>query len=219
MPSSTPCAMSRRLLAIGDEHGAGGGVEADVRIGVADAADGLARDLVVVTRALVVISPASTTRLSLTSVSAATREVLSCFRIASSTASEIWSATLSGWPSDTDSEVKRKSLIAGVSSTSRKGARIPKLCAASPGFSSSFSPAFRYRRCTRWEPSSAGRCMGYPPPTGATCATNLALAGYTDARTRRAAIAACRPDGRPRRRRSGCGRSTKWRRWCAKRAA
>src|ERR1041385_3564893 len=64
------------------------------------------------TRAWVVISPASTTRLSFTSVSAATREVLSCFRIASSTASEIWSATLSGWPSDTDSEVKRKSLIA-----------------------------------------------------------------------------------------------------------
>src|ERR1041385_9053604 len=64
------------------------------------------------TRACVVISPASTTRLSFTSVSAATREVLSCFRIASSTASEIWSATLSGWPSDTDSEVKRKSLIA-----------------------------------------------------------------------------------------------------------
>src|SRR3954469_13368826 len=63
------------------------------------------------TRALVVTSPASTTRLSLTSVSAATREVLSCFRIASSTASEIWSATLSGWPSDTDSEVKRKSLM------------------------------------------------------------------------------------------------------------
>src|SRR5216684_8522146 len=63
------------------------------------------------TRAPVVISPASTTRLSLTSVSAATREVLSCFRIASSTASEIWSATLSGWPSDTDSEVNKNSLI------------------------------------------------------------------------------------------------------------
>src|SRR3989440_865372 len=64
------------------------------------------------TCALLVISPASTTRLSFTSVSAATREVLSCFRIASSTASDIWSATLSGWPSDTDSEVNRKSLIA-----------------------------------------------------------------------------------------------------------
>src|SRR4029078_1826965 len=31
--------------------------------------------------------------------------------MASSTASEIWSAILSGWPSDTDSEVNRKSLI------------------------------------------------------------------------------------------------------------
>src|SRR3989442_7276604 len=64
------------------------------------------------TCAPVVISPASTTRLSFTSVSAATRERGSCAKIASSTASEIWSATLSGWPSDTDSEVKRKSLIA-----------------------------------------------------------------------------------------------------------
>src|SRR3989344_5640071 len=60
------------------------------------------------TLALVVISPASTTRLFLTSVSQATRAALSCVRIASSTASEIWSQTLSGWPSDTDSEVKRK---------------------------------------------------------------------------------------------------------------
>src|SRR5919109_568515 len=64
------------------------------------------------TSALVVISPASTTRLFFTSVSAATRERGSWARIASSTASEIWSATLSGWPSDTDSEVNRKSLIA-----------------------------------------------------------------------------------------------------------
>src|SRR3954463_9194295 len=75
--------------------------------------------------ALVVISPARTTRLSFTSVSAATRDVLSCFRIASSTASEIWSATLSGWPSDTDSEVKRKSFMrAGLL---EKAARIPNL--------------------------------------------------------------------------------------------
>src|SRR6266513_2629839 len=44
------------------------------------------------TRAPVVISPASTTILSLTRVSAATREVLSCARMASRTASEIWSA-------------------------------------------------------------------------------------------------------------------------------
>ena len=40
-------------------------------------------------------------------VSQATRARLSCARIASSTASEIWSATLSGWPSETDSEVNR----------------------------------------------------------------------------------------------------------------
>src|ERR1700686_46493 len=46
-----------------------------------------------------------------TSVSAATRAYGSCFRIASSTASEIWSATLSGWPSDTDSEENKNSLI------------------------------------------------------------------------------------------------------------
>ena len=31
----------------------------------------------------------------------------SAARIASSTASEIWSAILSGWPSETDSDVKR----------------------------------------------------------------------------------------------------------------
>src|SRR6185295_14013118 len=63
------------------------------------------------TSAFVVISPASTTRLSFTSVSAATRERGSWARIASSTASEIWSATLSGCPSDTDSEVNKNSLI------------------------------------------------------------------------------------------------------------
>ena len=60
--------------------------------------------------ACVVISPASTTRPVVTSVSAATREVLSCARMASRIPSEIWSATLSGWPSETDSEVKRKLL-------------------------------------------------------------------------------------------------------------
>src|SRR5689334_3790700 len=63
------------------------------------------------TSALVVISPASTTRLFFTSVSAATRERGSWAKIASSTASEIWSATLSGCPSDTDSEVNKNSLI------------------------------------------------------------------------------------------------------------
>src|SRR3954451_9101464 len=42
-----------------------------------------------------------------TSVSHATRPVGSCARMASRIASEIWSAILSGWPSVTDSEVKR----------------------------------------------------------------------------------------------------------------
>src|SRR4249920_3449117 len=65
------------------------------------------------TTALLVISPASTTRPVLQSVSAPTRENLSCASSASSTASEIWSATLSGWPSETDSEVNRKLLAIG----------------------------------------------------------------------------------------------------------
>src|SRR5579883_1132530 len=41
-------------------------------------------------------------------VSHATRPFGSSLRIASSTASEIWSATLSGWPSVTDSLVKSR---------------------------------------------------------------------------------------------------------------
>src|SRR5215471_3077085 len=45
-----------------------------------------------------------------TRVSTATRPRVSPAMIASRTPSLIWSATLSGWPSVTDSEVKRKSL-------------------------------------------------------------------------------------------------------------
>src|SRR5205823_7842764 len=64
--------------------------------------------------ALVVISPATMARLVVTSVSQATRLVGSWLRQKSRTASEIWSATLSGWPMDTDSLVKRnRSLTAG----------------------------------------------------------------------------------------------------------
>src|SRR3990170_1210625 len=51
------------------------------------------------------ISPATTTSPVVTSVSHATRPLGSSARTASSTASEIWSAILSGWPSVTDSEV------------------------------------------------------------------------------------------------------------------
>src|SRR5882672_554086 len=56
---------------------------------------------------LVVISPATKTMPVVTSVSIATRELKSSRITASRTASETWSAILSGWPSVTDSEVKR----------------------------------------------------------------------------------------------------------------
>src|SRR3954469_14813816 len=46
-------------------------------------------------------------------VSQATRPRGSSLSTASSTASEIWSAILSGWPSVTDSEVKMKSAATG----------------------------------------------------------------------------------------------------------
>ena len=53
----------------------------------------------------VVISPATTTSPVVISVSHATRASRSSVSTASSTASEIWSAILSGWPSVTDSDV------------------------------------------------------------------------------------------------------------------
>src|SRR5918997_4729653 len=59
----------------------------------------------------VVISPASTTIPVVIRVSQATREFGSIVNAASSTASEIWSAILSGWPSVTDSEVNRYSML------------------------------------------------------------------------------------------------------------
>jgi hypothetical protein len=59
----------------------------------------------------VVISPATITRPVVTRVSQATLPFASSVRTASRTPSETWSATLSGWPSVTDSEVKRKLLV------------------------------------------------------------------------------------------------------------
>src|ERR671933_680728 len=56
------------------------------------------------------ISPDTTTSPVFTSVSQATRPVGSSRITASRTPSEIWSATLSGCPSVTDSEVNRNSL-------------------------------------------------------------------------------------------------------------
>src|SRR5262249_55606477 len=57
------------------------------------------------------VSPANTTRLVVTRVSHATREYGSAVRYASRTVSLSRSATLSGCPSDTDSDVKRNSPV------------------------------------------------------------------------------------------------------------
>src|SRR3954467_7293182 len=65
----------------------------------------------------VVISPATTIRPVVISVSQATRLSGSFASAASRTASEIWSAILSGWPSVTDSDVKRK--VRSVMTTER----------------------------------------------------------------------------------------------------
>src|SRR3954462_9024439 len=64
------------------------------------------------TYVFVVISPATTTSPVVISVSPATRPSGSSDRTASRTESEIWSATLSGCPSVTDSEVNRNSRAA-----------------------------------------------------------------------------------------------------------
>src|ERR1700722_2806402 len=63
------------------------------------------------TQALVVISPAMTTRPVAVRVSHATRLLGSSVRQASRMASEIWSAILSGWPSVTDSEVNKERFL------------------------------------------------------------------------------------------------------------
>src|SRR5262249_45736286 len=66
-----------------------------------------------------VISPATTTRSVVTRVSQATRLSGSAARQWSRTASLIWSATLSGWPMETDSLVKRyRSVLTERSSSS-----------------------------------------------------------------------------------------------------
>src|SRR5712671_6656681 len=57
--------------------------------------------------AWVVTSPMTTHSPFVIAVSQATRACGSCASIPSSTESETWSQTLSGWPSVTDSEVRR----------------------------------------------------------------------------------------------------------------
>ncbi len=98
---------------------AGVGREADVGIDIADFADGLANDAVdhtCVKSALVVISPATTTRSVVTKVSQATRLRESAPKQWSRIVSLIWSATLSGWPMETDSLVNKywSALTVGV---------------------------------------------------------------------------------------------------------
>src|SRR6478735_1322958 len=68
--------------------------------------------LLMSTYPVVVTSPATTTRPVVSSVSTATRLCGSCSSMASRTESLIWSAILSGWPSVTDSEVKRRPVTA-----------------------------------------------------------------------------------------------------------
>ena len=69
---------------------------------------------------LVEISPTTWTKPVVTSVSQATRAFGSFSIIASKTASEIWSAILSGWPSVTDSEVKNICFSAIFASYNKK---------------------------------------------------------------------------------------------------
>src|SRR5215467_7481222 len=74
--------------------------------------------------ALEVISPATTTIPVLARVSQATRLCGSLAISASRMASEIWSHILSGCPSDTDSEVKKKSFKAMKSLRGERGQKL-----------------------------------------------------------------------------------------------
>src|SRR5215210_6867898 len=140
------------------------------------------------TRALVVISPASTTRLFFTSVSAATRERGSWARIASSTASEIWSATLSGCPSDTDSEVNRKSLMrAGLLVGGRKDT---KLLSRFPSVLLRLAGKLPLPLLHALGTLLGWAIYGISPTYRPTLRANLEQAGYTDPRVRHDAIAA-----------------------------
>src|SRR5690242_16767965 len=68
----------------------------------------------------------------MTNVSTAARPFGSCARIASRTASEIWSAILSGWPSVTLSDVKRRRYF--IRAPSVEALRLPALRAFVPGY-------------------------------------------------------------------------------------
>src|SRR3954462_5464859 len=79
--------------------------------------------------AFVVTSPATWTRPVVTIVSTATRLVRSCDRRASRMLSLIWSQILSGCPSVTDSEVKRRSDTALLNDWATVVGRVQRLLA------------------------------------------------------------------------------------------
>jgi hypothetical protein len=99
-----------RLVVEAHLHFALVGVDAGIGIAVAGVpqhlagdAPGAVADVVKIAGSAVRNSPAMTIRLSATRVSQATLALGSRSRKASRMASEIWSASLSGWPSETDS--------------------------------------------------------------------------------------------------------------------
>jgi hypothetical protein len=94
-----------RLLADDVEHAARAAVEPDVARRVADVGDDAADDLLEIDPRFRGDLAGHDGHARLDQRFDATRARLSWHSIASSTASEIWSATLSGCPSDTDSDV------------------------------------------------------------------------------------------------------------------
>ena len=119
------------------------------------------------TLAVVEISPMHSTMPVATVVSQATRALLSCSRIASSTASEIWSQILSGCPSVTDSDVKRVLAIrfvpfclVGIVSKKDTLAGCPKLFVQTPHLSVIPQELAPYR-ISDWLPGFTGPV---PPP-------------------------------------------------------
>ena len=99
--------VGRLLLDRGDDA-AGIAVEPELRVRIAHLDDRVAHDRGDVDLPFAsVISPETNTTPVVTRVSHATRLFASWASIASRTASLIWSASLSGWPSVTDSDEKR----------------------------------------------------------------------------------------------------------------
>ena len=123
--------------------------------------------------ARVVISPSRTTMPVLTAVSSATRLDLSWRRHSSSTASEIWSHTLSGWPSVTDSEEKSasRSCICDVLRPGYRAGVEPGKAAQNPPSVSQSQPRigrrlrreYRGRRARPWGCSTPSPRRRNPP--------------------------------------------------------